>query len=89
MNTQLESRFMEKDSKTFVDTNEWGYAEFAYDAASDTFAPTHGRSQANSVLRGADKKKARPARNAPGLLGSLLASDDAAGGMGIRSLALV
>jgi hypothetical protein len=40
MNTQLESRFMEKNSKTFVDTNEWGYAEFAYDAASDTFAPT-------------------------------------------------
>ena len=39
MNTQLESRFMEKDSKTFVDTDEWGYAEFAYDAASDTFTP--------------------------------------------------
>jgi hypothetical protein len=31
---------MKKDSKTFVDTNELGYAEFPYEAASDTFAPT-------------------------------------------------
>jgi hypothetical protein len=29
--------FIEKDSKRFPDTNGWGYAEFLYDAASDTF----------------------------------------------------
>ena len=31
--------FIEKDSKRFPDTHGWGYAEFAYDAASDTFKP--------------------------------------------------
>ena len=31
---------IEKDSKRFPDTHGWGYAEFAYDAASDTFTPT-------------------------------------------------
>jgi hypothetical protein len=31
--------FIEKDSKKFPDTHGWGYAEFAYDAASDTFKP--------------------------------------------------
>ena len=31
--------FMEKDSKKFPDTGGWGYAQFNYDAASDTFAP--------------------------------------------------
>jgi len=31
--------FIEKDSKRFADTNGWGYADFKYDAASDTFAP--------------------------------------------------
>ena len=31
--------FMEKDSKKFSDTGGWGYAQFNYDAASDTFAP--------------------------------------------------
>jgi len=30
---------IEKDSKRFPDTHGWGYAEFAYDAASDTFKP--------------------------------------------------
>ena len=29
---------MVKDSKRFPDTDGWGYAEFLYDAASDTFA---------------------------------------------------
>ena len=29
--------FIEKDSKRFPETNGWGYAEFLYDAASDTF----------------------------------------------------
>jgi hypothetical protein len=31
--------FMEKDSKRFPDTGGWGWAEFNYDAASDTFTP--------------------------------------------------
>ena len=31
--------FMLKDSKRFPDTDGWGYAEFLYDAASDTFTP--------------------------------------------------
>jgi hypothetical protein len=31
--------FMEKDSKRFPDTNGWGYAQFMYDAASNSFKP--------------------------------------------------
>jgi hypothetical protein len=31
--------FIEKDSKRFPDTNGWAYAQFLYDAASDTFKP--------------------------------------------------
>ena len=31
--------FIEKDTKRFPDTNGWAYAQFAYDAASDTFKP--------------------------------------------------
>jgi hypothetical protein len=31
--------FIERDSKKFPDTGGWGYAQFNYDAASDTFAP--------------------------------------------------
>jgi len=31
--------FMVKDSKRFADSNGWGYAEFEYDGASDTFRP--------------------------------------------------
>ena len=30
---------MVKDSKRFPDTDGWGYAQFVYDAASDTFTP--------------------------------------------------
>jgi hypothetical protein len=33
--------FMERDSKRFPDTGAWGYAQFDYDPASDTFTP-HG-----------------------------------------------
>jgi Cytochrome P460 len=33
--------FIKKDSKRFPETNGWGYAQFLYDAASDTFKP-HG-----------------------------------------------
>jgi hypothetical protein len=31
--------FIEKDSKRFPDTSGWSYAQFLYDAASDTFKP--------------------------------------------------
>ena len=31
--------FMVKDSKRFPDSGGWGYAQFNYDAASDTFTP--------------------------------------------------
>jgi hypothetical protein len=31
--------FMEKDSMKFPDTGGWGYAQFNYDAASETFTP--------------------------------------------------
>ncbi len=30
---------IEKDAKRFSETNGWGYGEFKYDAASDTFTP--------------------------------------------------
>ena len=32
--------FIEKDSGRFPDTNGWAYAQFSYDAASDTFRPS-------------------------------------------------
>ena len=38
--TQKDVDFIMKDSKLFPDTHGWAYAEFAYDAASDTFTPT-------------------------------------------------
>jgi hypothetical protein len=31
--------FMVKDAKRFADSDGWGYAQFEYDAASDTFRP--------------------------------------------------
>jgi hypothetical protein len=31
--------FMKRDSKRFPDSGGWGWAEFKYDAASDTFTP--------------------------------------------------
>ena len=31
--------FIERDSKRFADTGGWGYAQFQYNAASDTFTP--------------------------------------------------
>ena len=31
--------FMAKDSKRFADSGGWGYAEFEYDPASETFRP--------------------------------------------------
>jgi Cytochrome P460 len=35
--TQHDVDFMVKDSKRFADSGGWGYGEFEYDAASDTF----------------------------------------------------
>ncbi|HEY2907454.1 MAG TPA: cytochrome P460 family protein [Vicinamibacterales bacterium] len=32
--------FMIKDAKRFAESGGWGYAQFVYDAASDTFKPT-------------------------------------------------
>src|ERR1700726_2918751 len=37
--SQHDVDFMVKDSKKFADSGGWGYAEFEYDAASDTFTP--------------------------------------------------
>ena len=37
--TQHDVDFMVKDSKRFADSGGWGYAEFEYDAPSDTFRP--------------------------------------------------
>ena len=43
---------MVKDSKRFPDTGGWGYAQFDYDSASDTFAPNTSL-QANDAKCGA------------------------------------
>jgi hypothetical protein len=40
--------FIEKDTKRFPDTNGWAYAQFGYDAASNTFLP-HGRTNQNGA----------------------------------------
>ena len=32
--------FIEKDTNRFADTSGWAYAQFLYDAASDTFTPS-------------------------------------------------
>ena len=37
--------FMVRDSKRFADSGNWGYAQFNYDAASDTFTPLRERRQ--------------------------------------------
>jgi hypothetical protein len=37
--TQHDVDFMVKDAKRFADSGGWGYAEFEYDATSDTFRP--------------------------------------------------
>jgi hypothetical protein len=38
-NTLHDIDFMVKDSKRFADSGGWGFAEFEYDTASDTFRP--------------------------------------------------
>jgi hypothetical protein len=37
--TEHDVDFMVKDSKRFADSGGWGYAQFNYDTASDTFSP--------------------------------------------------
>ena len=45
--------FMVRDSKRFADSGNWGYAQFNYDAASDTFTPA---TLANQPPQGNDAK---------------------------------
>jgi Cytochrome P460 len=45
--------FMAKDSKRFADSGGWGYGEFEYEAASDTFRPG---TQADKPPQGSDAK---------------------------------
>ena len=45
--------FMVRDSKRFTDSGNWGYAQFNYDAASDTFTPA---TLANNPPQGNDAK---------------------------------
>jgi hypothetical protein len=45
--------FMVKDSKRFADSGGWGYGEFEYDTASDTFRPG---TQADQPPQGKDAK---------------------------------
>ncbi|MGH6848071.1 MAG: cytochrome P460 family protein [Methylocella sp.] len=42
--------FIEKDSKRFPDTSGWGYAQFLYDAASDTFTPNGSDSSSGNQV---------------------------------------
>ena len=51
--TQHDIDFMVKDSKRFADSGGWGYAEFEYDAASDTFRPG---TSSDTPLQGSDAK---------------------------------
>jgi hypothetical protein len=53
--TQHDIDFMVKDSKRFADSGGWGYAEFEYEAASDSFRPgtlTDSPPQANDAKCG-------------------------------------
>jgi hypothetical protein len=45
--------FMVKDSKRFGDVGGWGYAEFMYDAAADTFRPGN---ESDNAPQGHDAK---------------------------------
>jgi hypothetical protein len=42
--------FMVKDSRRFPDTNGWGYAQFSYDAPSDTFKPQQSDASVGKTL---------------------------------------
>ena len=47
--TQKDVDFIVKDSKRSPDTHGWAYAEFAYDAASDTFTPTRNNARCGAA----------------------------------------
>jgi hypothetical protein len=47
--TQKDVDFIVKDSRRFPETHGWGYAEFAYDVASDTFTPTQNDAKCGAV----------------------------------------
>jgi cytochrome P460 len=51
--TQKDVGFMVRDSKRFADSGGWGWAEFKYDAASDTFTP---KTLADNPPQGNDAK---------------------------------
>ena len=51
--TQHDVFFMVKDSKKFVDSGGWGWGEFVYNAASDTFSPA---TEADNPQQGHDAK---------------------------------
>ncbi len=52
--------FMVKDSKKFADSGGWGWAEFEYDVASETFRPaTHRTSRRRSTTQSAGSPATR------------------------------
>jgi hypothetical protein len=55
--TQQDVDFIEKDAKRFPDTRGWGYAEFAYDPASDTFTPTQKDARCGAACHETAAKK--------------------------------
>jgi hypothetical protein len=60
------AEFIEKDAKRFADSNGWGYADFLYDAAADTFRPsnlTDKPPQANDAKCGAACHKLAAAKD--------------------------
>ena len=61
-----EVEFIEKNAKRFADSNGWGYADFKYDAASDTFRPatlTEKPPQGNDAKCGAACHKLAAAKD--------------------------
>jgi hypothetical protein len=52
-----EVEFMVKDSKRFPDTHGWGYVEFTYDAATDTFKPLGTGAKCGAMCHVAAAKK--------------------------------
>jgi Cytochrome P460 len=49
--------FIEKNTKRFPDTSGWGYAQFQYEAASDTFTPVGNDSACGHACHTAVKAK--------------------------------
>jgi hypothetical protein len=49
--------FMEKDNKRFADTHGWGYAQFDYVAATDTFTPNGSGSNCGNACHTIVAKK--------------------------------